>query len=177
MMEETNAEFDVQVDEETKSLMDQGLIPRSASVRNTVLEKPPAQIHDRITVVETISFTSMDGDRVRPVESKYWYSLSLNDRPYQRSYKVGEDAVPLDMGWAKEWAEIGLIHVSNDMGKRRSFAPTPAELEEDERRVLELGDWLIPAGRSMRGYHKDPSQLLIRSQCGVIPITVTVYPA
>lgn len=164
--------------DETSSLVEQGLIPRAVVPRNTVPNKPPAVAHDRITVVETVSFTSLSGTRTAPVDSRYWRRLALTgDRPYQRSFLVTEEPVPLDVGWAREWPGIGLLHVSNDVGKRRQVIPTPAELAEDAKKVVELGDWLILPGESMRGLPKDYSQLKIRCQFGSARVTVTVYPA
>lgn len=163
--------------DETNSLIEKGLIPRSAVPRNTVQEKPVPLSGDRITVVESISYTSLDGVRVPPVESRYVHQLKTRDQPYQRSFRVGENAVPLDIGWAREWPEIGLIHVSNDEGKNRTVIPSPSDLAELAKKMVELGGWLIPPGKSMRGLPKDIHKVTIRSQHGTARVTVTVYPA
>jgi hypothetical protein len=159
------------------ALMDQGVILPSITPRNTVLEKPEPMSHDRITVVETISFASPEGIRVRPVESRYWRPLKHGgDSPYQRSFKITETPTPLDIGWAREWPKIGLIHVSNDEGRRLQTLPTQAEKDELAKKIVKLDKWLILPGESMRGLPEDVSQLLISSLHGSIRITVTVYP-
>lgn len=155
-----------------------GAIGRSVVPRNTVQVRPVSISRDRFTVVETIAFNSQGGSRVAPVESKYFRELSSQeDRPYQRTYKVSEEPKPLDLGWAGEWAEIGLLHVSNDEGKHTPYIPTPKEKQETAKRIVELGDWLILPGESMRGLPKVIKDLKVRCQSGTAKITVTIYPA
>lgn len=164
--------------DETSELMDKGLIPRSVVPRNTTPNEPAQVIYDRITVVETISHQPVSvGEKAFPLQSKFWRTLSHHDRPYQRSFKVTEDSVPLDVGWAREWPGIGLIHVSNDEGRFFQTIPTPAEREALTHKVIELGEWLILPGESMRGVPADVNKLRIRSRSGTIRVTVTVYPA
>jgi len=174
MSEEFPEDDEFEID---KAFNGSGGIVRVAIPRNTLPNKPSPIQYDRLTVVETMAFMAHKGTRVPPVESKYCRVLSHSDRPYQRTYKVGETPGPLDLGWAREWPAVGLIHVSNDEGKYNSFIPTPKEVQERALKIVELGDWLIYPGESMRGVHKDIQTLLVRCRSGFAEITITIFPA
>lgn len=163
-----------------------GSIPRSDVPRNTVKEKPQPISKDRITVVETISHQRIGaGAKLgHPTESKYWRLLDHSDQPYQRQIKVSEEWTYLDLGWAKDWPGIGLIHVSNDEGRFYTVQPSAEEIAEADNKVLVLSlvrddtdAWLILPGESMRGLPSSAKQLSIRCQSGTARATVTVYPA
>ena len=166
-------------DDATRGDLDarRGSLPRSGVPQNTLPVKPSPVIYDRLTVVEMISFASVDGVRAPPVESKYSRVLRHTDQPYQRSYKVTETPTPLDLGWAREWDGVGLLHISNDEGIRPQYIPTPQERVATAARVVELGEWLIRPGESQRGVPKDIKTLMVRCQSGEARITVTIYPA
>ena len=159
-------------EEEERGFLGGSLIPQ-----NTVPIKAAPLTVDRITVVETISYASQEPGQVPAVSSKYTRLVQHTERPYQRTYKVTEESKPLDLGWAAEWEKISLLHVANEEGRFLQFIPTPKEVKATRQKIVQVGEWLVHPGESLRATPADIRSLTIRSLSGPARVTITIYPA
>ena len=142
--------------------------------------QPQKKIADRVTVVETI-YHQVQGEQPTTIESRYSRNLKTDEQLYQRRFTVTEDWVLLDLGWAGN--NISLLHISNEEGKFPHKIPTPEEIEEVARRVIEVSyaptsgmGWSIPPGESIRGIPTRVESLFLRCVCGKAKCVLTLVP-
>ena len=115
----------------------------------------------RMTVVERLYYQL---PKENPFDIDFAYEEALqeeDEQPYQRTYKVDNEPVPLDHGWIEEG---NMVHIKN-LG------------EEPEQEVrLDEGGLFVPPNGSVRFYHKFTKTTIFPISDKPTKITVTVYP-
>lgn len=136
-----------------------------------------------VLVIETVVFQH-PSDQPTDCRSSYQYRTESDEQPYSRTYSVGEEWVPLDVGWLKD-VGVGELCVRNVEGADRATYPTPAEVAETAAKVVEIGEGcesypgvflLVRPGRSCRFEPETVSLVLVRSRSGRTRIRVTAFP-
>lgn len=144
--------------------------------------KPPRQLKGQIVVVET-AYHQPINDQAKVVDNSYSCKIDSTEQPYgPRRVAVGEEWVPLDIGWI---AEAGLMLLRNEEGRFTQKIPTEEERGEANAKVLELGFKVgevitpispIPPRQSIRSIPFDLKNLYIRSRKGQAKYTITLFP-
>lgn len=137
---------------------------------------------DRITVVSQTYYQRLGKNPIQ-VESRFSRGVSSGQQLYQREEEVGENWVPLDLGWI---TKVGFLEIANNEGRFLQVIPTEEEREDTAKKILEVRGydatcssgclWLVPPGESFRGFPSKPQNLFIRSQLGTIEYTLYVFP-
>lgn len=156
-----------------KGAITEGTTPKLA-------EKPVPIVKDRITVVESLYYQPFGGNP-SVIDCRYdrWLDC-VDEQPYSRKSKVGEEWIPLDIGWI---TACGLLHIENNEGKFPFRIPTAEEKAESNAKVLEINYagsercLLVPPGESTRIIPSHPKDLLIRCRKGQAKFTVTAFPS
>ncbi len=128
----------------------------------------------RVTVVDQTTYQS-DEVMLPLSDQPYSFSVTSDERPYQRVYTVNEDWQPLDTGWVKEPHML----IVRNLPSNRATYPTKEEANEAASAVVDLAvDMVIfgcvPVGESVRMY--PITQLFARSRKGTAKISVTAVP-
>jgi hypothetical protein len=97
---------------------------------------PGPQGVNRIVVVENVYHQSAEGLNPTHVYPRYTQFLTTDEQPYLRHTKVEEEWVALDTGWLKE---CSLIVIENMEGSFPFFNPTPEQVAEAVKKVIEIG--------------------------------------
>jgi hypothetical protein len=139
----------------------------------------------RIVVVETIGFQPPEGE-AQMVDSRYvrWLEAGMDEQVYKRKFTATEEWKPVDIGWAKEWPGVSVVHISNVGVGPLATIPTAAEREELARRIIEVkigsadpdSVLLIPPGESLRVCPARPDKILIRSQHNTTRYQIGIFP-
>lgn len=131
----------------------------------------------RVTVVEQVSY---QGDTDLAFSQPPFTRMVSSEQPYQRVVTIGEEWVPLDLGWVKE---PGMVLVANKAPVRQTY-PTPEEAKVAGNAVVELtfniaGTHSIPnieilVGEDTRICPLAP--IMVRCRSGRAQIVVTAIP-
>lgn len=133
----------------------------------------------RLTIVEQVSFISPE-DPPKSDENRWSIPISSDEQPYGRKTRATPEWKPLDCGWVKE---CSVLIIYNLEGKNRQKIPTEEEKAETASKVLELAldgthiaSIAIPPGSSIRITPIDCTAISIRSACGLLQYSYTLYP-
>jgi len=154
-----------------------------------------------VIVSDTVTFVPADG-AAKSTSSRFARELESDEQVYQRTYSVGPDWKPLDLGWLRE-VGASMVVVENREGRNLQRVPFPDELLEIAERIVEIG-FLDPLpeepprdmfsapkmsptppiprlevlpGESFRGTFTAPETVVIRARNGrTVKVTVTAVP-
>lgn len=154
------------------------LIVRSKPLNRDLIPTKEIPVEtDRITLCEQIYHRNLGFE---PFHHTIRVSslLSGTDQVYQRRYKVGLDWEPLDTGWIKE---ARYFWVENLGAPRGNLQPTPEEVEEASRQLIEISfrkepDWVIHPKDSVRLCTPHLSGVEIRAREKPTMILITLIP-
>lgn len=149
----------------------------------------PVDLHDRITVQCSAHFEQV-GEAPTSVHCAYSALLpQAGEQVYIRRAKVGEEWVPLDMGWLPA---CSMVIVENLSGMNLQRVPSveeqrviesqilllhmarPNETLEDVRALGVSVGWEIPPSRFHMGMPRAP--LFLRCTQGQAPVRLTLFP-
>lgn len=132
----------------------------------------------RITVVESVYY-ALDGRDPVECHGEYSAKTMSDQQPYVKQITVGEDWMPIDLGWLRS---VGEIHVANRAGTGLQKVPTDAERAVTNAKVLQIAGYgnvpiaLARAGRTARFEPCDATTLKIRCLCGETECIVSLFP-
>lgn len=103
-------------------------------------------------------------------------NLSSKEQVYKRTFTVGQEPKPLDIGWLSE--EAGYVIIENLEGTGLKTNPTKEESQAIAQRILILNDdWEVDPGLFFIGKHRSNSiPTTIRCQSGSARCRITVVP-
>lgn len=111
----------------------------------------------RIVVVETIYHQSGGCQASAADHIGFTIALTTDEQPYVRHLTISNQTwEPLDTGWVKEASQVLIVN--------------------EGKEPIEVDDWEIPPGQSMRGKPRVLTNLLIRCPNGSSKCTLYVYP-
>jgi hypothetical protein len=73
---------------------------------------------------------------VKSIPSNFAKFVDSEEQPLTRSFKIGEEWVPLELAWVKD---CGYLLLRNDGGKQFQVVPTEEQRNEELSRVVEVG--------------------------------------
>lgn len=95
----------------------------------------------RLTVVETVYHQLLSGSPEVLSDSRYGTNLHSEEVPYNRPQKIGTDWVKLDLMWVDNPI---LLVLENLEGSDYQTLPSPEEIAEVEKRIVEVGIRISP---------------------------------
>lgn len=145
-------------------------------------------MRSRLTVVEKIYFQHED-EQPFGVDVKFGRNMQpeeSDDQVYFRKNKVGLDWTVVDHGWVCP-KKVGCLLIQNNEGNfsRLPKVPTLEQMENDRRRIIELGIIVngevqvisvIPPQESCRLVPIDVSNLYVRCQHEQAKFSLYVFP-
>jgi hypothetical protein len=134
-----------------------------------------------LTVLHTVHH-HLAGEQPRSVQLSYNKSLTVEQEVYSRGQLATEDWQSIDFGWF-EPSEVGFIVVENLEGKHFQVNPTEHELEQLNKRVIELTHrgqeelpWPIPPKESFVAATEHADKLILRCRNKQAKFRLTLYP-
>ena len=132
-----------------------------------------------LTVVETVSHHPLDSDPTQEIVA-FDRRLISTEQPYKRSLTVGEEWVPLDLGWIED---VGMVCITNDVGRFLQTHPTEEEREWLDAKVLLVSydqsdqkAFLVSRKETLRVSPSNASGLYIRCASGEAKYHILVVP-
>ncbi len=137
-------------------------------------------MESRVTVVEMVYHQNEGMDPVS-FPSQYSKRIEGDDESYHRRMKVGTEWRSLNEGsWVRS---ASLVLIRNVTGDNRSTIPTPQEVVDVQKCILEIKGSddakaliYIPPGESCRFRPSDLSDLVIRSMYANTICVMTIIP-
>lgn len=108
-----------------------------------------------------------------------------DEQAYVRKVMVGENLQELDFGWfyGESGQEAGFITIANEEGAVKKVNPTPEEMADSLKKVIEVSFEGLPEcsiqifpGEVMPICTANPRKLRIRCSSGSVRCTLTVFP-
>ena len=140
---------------------------------------PEQKVPSRLVVVENI-YHQESGRQPTSVESNYTRFLKTDEEVYRRRMKVGENWMSIESGWIEK---PGMIILKNEEVYRGAVNPTPDEIKEVQKKIVEVSSstlpdcsWFILPGENMRGIPKDLSNIRLRCQHSTAMVSIILIP-
>lgn len=144
-------------------------------IRGVRRQTPALVNHDRMTVTFQAHHETYE-EQPHSTVIQYWEELEGQEQPYERKLKIGEEWVQLDFNWMKTKAGLLLLH--NRSGQiLRPNIPTPEEKAAAAKQILRIKDThiMVRPGRFFFGEF-DNEDVYVKSDSGVLPLLMVVYP-
>lgn len=187
--------------------MDESRIPATGSIKDLPGLHPERIMSDfsgiarggRVTVIDTI-YHQLPGEQPVSIDSRFGYAVTSDERPYVRKFRLGEEWIPVDVGWVEK---ISMLVISNEGVGFRTKQPSSEDLHDEASKVVEVAVLVqlpeqknrtmhdppkpppllpipiceIPIGESMRMRPVDVGIFIIRCRQGTTRFVLNVIPA
>lgn len=114
-----------------------------------------------VLTVRDILYHQAPEEEVVAVEDGYEISLTTSEEPFPKTYILGPDPQPLDLGWLPEGGLVHLKNYSKDQWARYRYKDGPC--------------FLIPPLGTARFWPEDPSEIELFA-AGKVKLSATVFP-
>lgn len=149
-----------------------------SDAENTTVAPPVQHLLHRMTLLLQVHH-ELEGAEVHSISTAVSRIVEASCEPFSRRIQVDGTPKPLSLGWLEDEDCVGLIVLEN-LKTARQTNPTPAEIEEDAARLLNVvvGEqtFIVRPGWPMVFECLNPKGIMLRCVRGATYVKVTVFP-